>query len=528
MRRGNAPHEHRRNPRPEGRGGCQGTAYFPTTLLVFLGALWVKAIYPASSGIADTDFYWHIAYGRWILEHSALPAGDIFSWTMSGAPYRLTQWLGETLMGVAYNLWGLNGTKLLSVALAAITIRFAWRAASFYVHTSIALGIALVCNLVQIVIPMRPQLFSFAMLAILACQIAAWSVTGRRRHLLVLPPLMTLWVNLHGGYVVGLIFIGIFCVGQLIETWQTRNFQERQKDLIFLCSIAILSGLATLINPYGLGAWESVFLVSGLHSASVISEWMPVNLTTEVGWFYLMNLVPFIALLVLGARTSLTYMTLAGVFLVFGVMANRQVAMCAAVMAPLTAALLARAPQYPKLVISAGNPNRPLAHSLVLAALLVTLPWITSVGDARREATINNQYPVRATTFLQENKLTERVMSDTLEASYLIYVGVPVFIDGRMDLYRDKFFFDWYLTSRAAPGWEHIIKDFVPRTLLLRNDMALRQVLLASGGWKPVFIDDRYTVLVPDTDEFVPLPAAPSLPITYLDKKGRLIRRYMP
>lgn len=501
---------------------------FPATVLAFLAALWVKAIYPASSGIADTDFYWHIAYGRWILEHGLLPPGDIFSWSMPGAPYRLTQWLGEVVMGAAYNIWGLNGTKTLSVVLAAMTIGFAWMAARFYVHTSIALGIALVCNLVQIVTPMRPQLFSFALLAMLAYLLVAWSVTRLRRFLLVLPALMIVWVNLHGGYVVGLIFIGLFCAGQLAEAWKAGELQSRKHKLGLLCGTAFISGLATLANPYGLGAWESVLMISGLRSAAVISEWMPVNLTTELGWFYLLNLVPFVALLAFGARPTLTQGMLAGVFLVFGVLANRQVAMCAAVMAPLTAALLAKAPQYARLAETVSNPSRWLAHSAVAAALLAVMPWIAAKGDARWQETINGQYPVNATAFLKEHGLTKRLMSDTLEASYLIYAGVPVFIDGRMDLYRDKFFFDWYLAARAAPGWRNLINRHAPQAMLLRNDMALRQVMLEAGDWKAVYVDDRYAVLVPNTPENARFPFITPPPIAYLDDKGRMKRHYMP
>lgn len=66
------------------------------------------------------------------------------------------------------------------------------------------------------------------------------------------------------------------------------------------------------------------------------------------------------------------------------------------------------------------------------------------------ETTLNLQYPIKAADFLGQHKLTDRVLSDTLEASYLIYRGIPVFVDGRMDLYRDQFYFEWYLASRAA------------------------------------------------------------------------------
>ena len=497
---------------------------FPATLAAFLAALWVKAIYPPASGIADTDFYWHIAYGQWILAHGALPAGDVFSWSMPGAPYRLTQWLGETLMGASFNAWGLHGTKALSVLLAAVTIGFSWLAARRFVHTSTALGIALVCNLVTLVTPMRPQLFTFALLSVLAWIDAEWMSGGRRGLAFLLVPIMALWVNLHGGYVVGIGFLGLTCAGLWFEAWQGRTLHDRHLwGFTLICCSAVL---ATLLNPYGIGAWESVLMIGGLRSSSVISEWMPVNLTTEIGWFYLLNLVPFVALLTTGARSRPTHALLAGLFLVFGLLANRQVAMCAAVMAPTIAALLVQTPQYQTMAANASNPSRPFIHTLLILALLAVFPWIQNKGDARWAETINGQYPVKATDFLKAHGFTERVLSDTLEASYLIYAGVPVFIDGRMDLYRDHFFFDYHLASKAAPGWDRFLDKHRPDTLLLRNDVALRQVVIASGQWKIVYDDDRYSILRPHADDS--LPALAARQVAYLDDNGRMLRSYMP
>ena len=102
---------------------------FPATVLAFLAALWVKAIYPASSGIADTDFYWHVTYGQWMLENRMLPPGDTFSWTFNGAPYQLTQWLGELAMGLAYNVAELDGKKALSVLQATLSLA-GWKQAN--------------------------------------------------------------------------------------------------------------------------------------------------------------------------------------------------------------------------------------------------------------------------------------------------------------------------------------------------------------------------------------------------------------
>ena len=208
------------------------TIRFPTTLIVFLTILWVKSIYPAASGIADTDFYWHLTYGQWIVDHRAIPPFDSFSWTFAGQPYQLTQWLGEAMMGLAYQMAGLDGTKLLSVLLAAITIGFAWLAARRYVHTAAAFGLAVMCNLVQIVTPMRPQLFSFALLAVAAYMVVSFVDTRRVRYLAGYPLMMAAWVNLHGGFIVGLILIGLMATGLTVEAVISRHIKVDLRTLV--------------------------------------------------------------------------------------------------------------------------------------------------------------------------------------------------------------------------------------------------------------------------------------------------------
>ena len=499
---------------------------FPATLLAFLAILWVKAIYPPASGIADTDFYWHLTYGEWMLQHGTLPAGDVFSWTFPGAPYQLTQWLGELAMGAAYAAAGLTGTKALSVLLLAVTLLAAWRAAARYVHTSQALGLAFLCNLIMLISPMRPQLFSFAFLAIGMYLIVSWMETQRRGYLLAFPLLMALWVNLHGGFVIGLLLIGLTAAGVTAEAAIAHRLRDSLSQLRFVWLVVVLSALATLINPYGYKAVTTVLMIGHLRSSTVISEWMPVNLTTEIGWFYLLNLIPFVAIIAIsGVRPRLTHGIIAAAFLVFGVLANRQVAMCSAVMAPLTAALMARTPQYRQAAATFGNPNRPLLHACIALVLAASLPWIVAMGDRKWDETMNLKYPVKATDYLVAHQLDDRVLSDTLEASYLIHRHVPVFIDGRMDLYRDGFFFSWYLASRAAPGWEALLAQHRPKALLLRVEMALRQAALASGQWKQVYEDEMYSVLVPLA---APLTAVPPATKRFIDDEGRMLRPYMP
>lgn len=224
-------------------------------------------------------------------------------------------------------------------------------------------------------------------------------------------------------------------------------------------------------------------------------------------------------------KPRLTYGMMAAFFLFFGMLANRQVAMCSAVMAPITASLLGRTAIYEKMRHTFSNPSKPLVFGLVAAALLGVTPWILNKGNAAIASSFNLQYPAKATDFLVQNGLDKRVLSDTLEASYLIHRGIPVFVDGRMDLYLDRFYFEWYLADRAAPGWEALIEKHKPEAMLLRVDMAIRQAALAGGKWKQVYQDKRYSILVPTEHA---LPAVPVEAVEYLSPEGRLTGKYMP
>ncbi len=71
--------------------------------------------------LADSDTYWQIAVGRWILDHRALPSVDIYSFTKAGAPWVSSSWLAQVLFAKAYDLAGWTGPAALAAACSAAT-----------------------------------------------------------------------------------------------------------------------------------------------------------------------------------------------------------------------------------------------------------------------------------------------------------------------------------------------------------------------------------------------------------------------
>src|ERR1700754_5062370 len=66
--------------------------------------------------LADPDSHWHIAVGRWILQHGAVPYVDTYSFTLPGQPWIAKEWLSQVLMAGAYEIGGWAGVVVLAAA----------------------------------------------------------------------------------------------------------------------------------------------------------------------------------------------------------------------------------------------------------------------------------------------------------------------------------------------------------------------------------------------------------------------------
>jgi hypothetical protein len=72
--------------------------------------------------LSDADTYWHLAAGRWMLEHGAIPKGDPFSHSMPGAPWTTQSWLTELALAATYAAGGWSALVVLATTCFAITL----------------------------------------------------------------------------------------------------------------------------------------------------------------------------------------------------------------------------------------------------------------------------------------------------------------------------------------------------------------------------------------------------------------------
>ena len=219
---------------------------------------------------ADPDLWGHVAFGRDIVRDARIHTVDPYSFTSDKA-WGNHEYLAEVAMYGAYALGGGSGLIGLKLVLVLGALWLVFRALSVTAVHGFRLDL-LMCLVVLCALPqtihVRPQLFSVLLFALLL-HLLRRADRGATRGLFALPLLMALWVNLHGGWIVGAGTLGVWITFSLIDSRVAWPERLRRAGL------GLASLLATLVNPYGPEMWA--FLLDTVSfSRREIVEWRPI------------------------------------------------------------------------------------------------------------------------------------------------------------------------------------------------------------------------------------------------------------
>lgn len=272
---------------------------------------------------ASTDEWWHLKTGKWIVEHGyKLPRKDIFSYTSANYDWDNHEWLTQTGMYLVWR-WGeervIGGWRaviavkaLLLAATYLLLGRFLWQRAGGGVRGAlIGAFLALVAAAVgkRMFWPRPPIVSAFLTVAFLYTM---WlHRTGRLKTpwLLLLPLVMSLWSNLHGGFLIGGLIVAAYFGGELVE-WAgarwilRRSAEEIQPKLLrvgIYLGLGVLCGLGSLLNPFGYKLYLLTRRVmSNKELVSRLDELRPPNLHFVWAYVFLFTLIGagFLALLI--------------------------------------------------------------------------------------------------------------------------------------------------------------------------------------------------------------------------------------
>ncbi|HVA40832.1 MAG TPA: hypothetical protein VNF49_09215, partial [Candidatus Binataceae bacterium] len=228
---------------------CSLLRYAPAFVLL-------AAVAADSVQYADTDLWGHVRFGQVMLGTGHLIRADIFSYSAPGQPWINHEWLSEVVMALSYGAMGVVGLKLMKFLCAgAIMALLAAGLAETGAAPALQFGVLLAAAFgLQLQIQFRPQLFDYIFLSALLALFARARSRGRA-PLWVALPMMVLWANLHGGFFIGIVVLGVYAGAMgILDIWEGKGVSRGLRLGLF--TLACL--LVTLINPYGLGEWRIV------------------------------------------------------------------------------------------------------------------------------------------------------------------------------------------------------------------------------------------------------------------------------
>lgn len=218
---------------------------------------------------ADPDLWGHVRFGADIIK-SGLARSDPYSFA-SNVPWINHEWLSEVVM---YSAWsaaggaGLIALKMALIGTTLIAIAAVLRADNVPAPVRDLLMFATIVGTWSRAFVLRPQIFSILAFALLLWILRAIE-RGRTRLVWFIPLLFAVWVNLHGGWIVG---VGVFALWAVATLRRADDVQILRRSLA-LC--AVISIVGTLANPYGIEMWR--FLMTTVRVARPnINDWRPL------------------------------------------------------------------------------------------------------------------------------------------------------------------------------------------------------------------------------------------------------------
>jgi hypothetical protein len=488
-------------------------AFVMPIVFIFAGMHGTKTL------LADGDTGWHIRTGEWIMSHGRVPHTDIFSYTKTGQTWFAWEWLWDVIFAWLHQHLGMAAVVVasaLTIALtSALVFRLAFRKSGNPLAAMALTFLAVAGSSIHFLA--RPHLFTLLFTVVFYTILERARENHDVRLLWWLPALTVLWGNLHGGWFVGVVLIGVYAAGELAgglfdaERGAVRSGIRRMGPYA-ACAAACLA--ASLIGPYTyrvhVHIWE--YLTDSFQREH-IQEMMSISFQNPAArYFEILLLAGGAACFWHLRRKRFTECLLLALFAHVGLIASRNIPIFGIVAAPVLALAVAEwiqmleeapvsvwlrglARGLRSMGDSIGGMEGQWRTHLVSAAavaVVTAILYAPSPPENFRARFDAKEFPAGALASLGGPRGPGRVFTSDQWGDYLIYKLYParrVFIDGRSDFYGSKFVEKYLNILGVKYTWQRDLDEYGVDTVLLRTDAPLAGALKESGRWHVVYDD---------------------------------------
>jgi len=452
--------------------------------------------------VLEPDLWWHLASGRWILEHREIPRADVFTYSMPGRAWVNLQWLFD--VGAA-RLWAWGGPDALVLAkaaalagVAALGVAAASAAGAGPGAAAVAAGLAVLASAERTT--ERPEIATYLALASLVLLVERARRGAPRRELALAPAIVAVWINVHSLAFLGPVLLLLHAAVAAVPPPGATPGRARA-----LAAAGAAAALALLANPWGIAAWTFPWTLlrrigAGPDVFHRILEFAPPS--TEPGdpalrFFWILLGVTALSFALRAPRVPWRRAAALAPFLALALMARRNVPLFAIVVVPVLAENLGAAASR----LAGGSPRAARAASraapfalLGLAAAVLGGASGTLLGLPRERGlgVMPGLFPEDALAAADRLGLHGRLFHDLDFGGYVAWRSPErkTFIDGRLEVVGPEDLARFVAAHESPAAWERLDAVWRFDLLLLehsaRGSAALLRALLAGGAWAPV------------------------------------------
>ncbi|PKN52922.1 MAG: hypothetical protein CVU55_06795 [Deltaproteobacteria bacterium HGW-Deltaproteobacteria-13] len=497
--------------------------YLKWMIMAFLPVM-ILLRYPVDR--LDYDVWWQMALGKYYLTHHTLVMDlSVFSWTPTDPAWIYNTCLGSIVIYLFYNflggfgLWIFQWLIFLGIFLSFYLFLRLLRQRLDVTGLTIIAAIGIVCSIACRFY--KPELFS----VLFFC----WTLfifycvkINRRKFLFYLYPLIfALWVNLHGAFVIGFCLLAGLAAGELLNRIFFPRESFTMNELVHLWSACFLSGLATLLNPYGIdyllsiynGVMSDAYTINVKYIQAYVSLWSNFKDLRHINVSFFMTgqvvlIMAIMMLILLGLfvyelikkkSCDFTFLLIT-VCTYWGAMSTVR----GIYILPL-AFFFSFYYMLHRLNLKSIPARATILSLLVFILFFVNISYFTFRYGADNKwfgAGLDSFAPVKEVAFLKKYRLEGPVFNDYVTGGYLLWALYPdykVFIDPRLGPFCKQVAPDYweFISKPSSPA---AIRDFTkkyPFKIALINYRELPLIFdFLKAGWRLLYFEQNAAVLI--------------------------------
>lgn len=463
--------------------------------------------------LGDADTGYHIRAGEYILKTFTIPKQDLFSFISPTLPWTSHEWLSEVIMALVHRAFGLTGIVLFFSFIISFVYYLLYRIIKTdednIILTVFIVLLVLVCS--QIHWLARPHIFSMLIMVVWYYILDEYQYK-QKNYLYLLPPIMLLWVNLHGGFLAGFILIGIYLFGNVLKfiTSQGADKDIHRKKVKHLGLITVICLFVSLINPFGYKILLFPFkLVSNKFIMDHVVEFMSPNFHEPSPFKYYLFLL-IIILAFSKVKINLIELFLILMFTNMSLISVRYIPLFSIIAAPILLRQFrpimnqshGKIAGFFKKRSDSISETDALAKGYLWPCAAIVLVIILAKGQIIEFEFDAEHKPVDAVKFMKAENLQGNMFNNDELGDYIIYDAWPqykVFIDGRSDMYGVDILKEYLKVIGIRPGWDEVLEKYNVNWIMYNANSALSLFLLERDDWKLIYADKVANIFVKNT-----------------------------